>query len=87
MLRFINLYLFLVLRDDFRLQPADTRSAAGDTALLECAPPRGTPDPIVAWKKNGQLLELEDNDRYVNTYICLLVFKNKFCVMIIHFFI
>lgn len=53
-----------MLREDFRLEPADTRAAAGDTALLECAPPRGTPEPTVLWKKNGQLLDFEENSRY-----------------------
>jgi hypothetical protein len=59
----IVFFLFVVLREDFRLEPADTRAAAGDTALLECAPPRGAPDPTVSWKKNGQLLDVDESSR------------------------
>ncbi|XP_037886282.1 uncharacterized protein LOC119635525 isoform X2 [Glossina fuscipes] len=52
-----------VLRDDFRLEPQNTRIAQGDTALLECAAPRGIPEPAVLWKKNGQILDLESSKR------------------------
>ncbi|XP_055856446.1 protein sax-3 [Episyrphus balteatus] len=52
-----------VLRDEFRLEPQNTRIAQGETALLECAAPRGIPEPIVTWKKGGQKLELDGNKR------------------------
>ncbi|CAD7086145.1 unnamed protein product [Hermetia illucens] len=52
-----------VLREDFRLEPQNTRVAQGDTALLECAPPKGIPEPVVSWRKNGQKLELEGSKR------------------------
>lgn len=52
-----------VLRDDFRLDPQNTRVAQGDTALLECAPPRGTPEPVITWRKNGQKLDTDNSKR------------------------
>ncbi|KAH8293237.1 hypothetical protein KR018_000965, partial [Drosophila ironensis] len=52
-----------VLRDEFRLEPQNTRIAQGDTALLECAAPRGIPEPTVTWKKGGQKLDLEGSKR------------------------
>ncbi|XP_034668091.1 uncharacterized protein LOC117901452 isoform X3 [Drosophila subobscura] len=52
-----------VLRDEFRLEPQNTRIAQGDTALLECAAPRGIPEPAVTWKKGGQKLDLEGSKR------------------------
>ncbi|XP_055917180.1 roundabout homolog 2 [Eupeodes corollae] len=52
-----------VLRDEFRLEPQNTRIAQGETALLECAAPRGIPEPIVTWKKGGQKLDLDGNKR------------------------
>ncbi|XP_034474664.1 roundabout homolog 2 isoform X1 [Drosophila innubila] len=52
-----------VLRDEFRLEPQNTRIAQGETALLECAPPRGIPEPTVTWKKGGQKLDLEGSKR------------------------
>lgn len=54
---------FSVFREEFRLEPQDTRVAQGETALLECGPPKGTPEPVVSWRKNGQKLELENTKR------------------------
>jgi roundabout, axon guidance receptor 2 len=52
-----------VLRDEFRLDPQNTRVAQGETAMLECGPPKGSPEPIVSWRKNGQTMDLANSKR------------------------
>uniref|UniRef100_A0A182TVP8 Ig-like domain-containing protein n=1 Tax=Anopheles melas TaxID=34690 RepID=A0A182TVP8_9DIPT len=52
-----------VLREEFRLEPQNTRVAQGETVLLECGPPRGSPEPTVFWRKNGQTLDLTNSKR------------------------
>uniref|UniRef100_T1JDC0 Roundabout n=1 Tax=Strigamia maritima TaxID=126957 RepID=T1JDC0_STRMM len=61
-----------VLRDDFRLSPKNLHVSVGDTAILECVPPRGHPEPSVKWKKNNDLLvfpinrmQIEENGNLV----------------------
>lgn len=56
--------LFSVLREDFRISPHNTRAAQGETALLECGPPKGHPEPVVFWKKNGHVIDLDKNKRF-----------------------
>lgn len=56
-------WYFQVLREEFRMEPSSVRVAQGETALLECGPPKGHPEPTVYWKKNGQPLDLDNTKR------------------------
>ncbi|CAG7716251.1 unnamed protein product, partial [Allacma fusca] len=49
------------LRDEFRSSPQNTWVAQGETAVLECEPPRGNPEPKVSWKKNGHPIDVKAN--------------------------
>lgn len=53
----------IVLRDEFRLEPQNTRASQGETILLECSPPKGIPEPTVQWKKNNQILDVQASKR------------------------
>nr|CAI5851624.1 unnamed protein product [Callosobruchus analis] len=48
-----------VLREDFRLEPQSARVSAGEDAILECQPPKGSPEPRVIWRKDGKPLLVE----------------------------
>ncbi|TKS80767.1 Roundabout -like protein 1 [Collichthys lucidus] len=53
----------MILRDDFRQNPADVIVAAGEPAVLECQPPRGHPEPTISWKKDG--INIDDRDERI----------------------
>ncbi|XP_065157877.1 roundabout homolog 1-like isoform X1 [Atheta coriaria] len=55
-----------VLKDDFRLEPQNARIAAGEDVVLECGPPKGTPEPTVTWRKDGHTLEIEGRLKLVD---------------------
>ncbi|BES96070.1 Roundabout, axon guidance receptor, homolog [Nesidiocoris tenuis] len=52
-----------LLREEFRQEPQNLRVAQGETALLECGPPRGHPEPTVIWKRNGHVIDFDSNKR------------------------
>ncbi|XP_026313598.1 roundabout homolog 3-like [Hyposmocoma kahamanoa] len=52
--------IIAVLRDEFRTEPRDVKVASGESASLECLPPKGVPDPSVHWTKDGHSLDVEE---------------------------
>lgn len=60
-----------VLRDDFRLEPQNTKASIGETVMMECGPPRGSPEPNVAWRKNGQILDMAGSKRYASGHCAM----------------
>ncbi|XP_040287055.1 roundabout homolog 4 isoform X1 [Bufo bufo] len=52
-----------VLKDEFRQEPLDKVVIAGRPLVIDCSPPKGYPEPVVTWRKNGALL-YRNNTRY-----------------------
>ncbi|XP_070551340.1 roundabout homolog 1-like isoform X4 [Ptychodera flava] len=49
-----------ILKEEFREEPTDVVAATGDSAMLNCLPPRGYPEPTASWEKDGNLIEPSD---------------------------
>ena len=75
-----------MIRDDFRMIPKNNDVAVGDTAILECRGPKGSPEPRIKWKKGNEMihphgrLQIQENGNLViqdarkddsGTYICV----------------
>jgi len=45
------------------MTPENARVAEGDTAMLQCSPPQGSPPPVVTWTKDGEQLDPAVNHR------------------------
>ncbi|KAG8568224.1 hypothetical protein GDO81_013928 [Engystomops pustulosus] len=52
-----------VLKEEFRQEPLDKVVIAGRPLVIDCSPPKGHPEPLVTWRKNGVLLD-RNNSRY-----------------------
>ncbi|XP_075046494.1 roundabout homolog 4 isoform X2 [Mixophyes fleayi] len=46
-----------VLKEEFRHEPSDKVAATGKQLVIECSPPKGHPEPVVTWKKDGVALD------------------------------
>lgn len=68
MSKFLIELFFSVLRDEFRFEPQSNQVAAGEDIVLECSPPKGTPEPQVFWRKDGQTLPVEGRLKLVDGY-------------------
>ena len=46
--------------------PENTRVALGETAVFECIPPRGHPEPVVSWAHNERHVDLHGGRFHLN---------------------
>lgn len=48
--------------------PENTRVTVGETAMFECMPPRGHPEPVVSWTHNEHRVDLSGGRFKQNGY-------------------
>ena len=51
--------IHLVLKSDFKEEPKDQTVFDGDQVVLKCSPPKGRPEPVMSWLKDGVELKLD----------------------------
>ncbi|XP_074603419.1 uncharacterized protein LOC141856961 [Brevipalpus obovatus] len=54
---------FAFFREEFRSTPVSQNIISGELLILNCTPPRGYPEPKIAWKKDGRLLDPSQDSR------------------------
>ena len=59
---FFTLLYSIAIRDDFRILPKNVFANVGEMAIMECSPPRGYPEPTIRWRKDDQLLSINNNN-------------------------
>lgn len=65
-----------MLRDDFRINPHAIQALIGSRVTLECAPPKGFPEPIVVWVKDERELDTQESIKYHLTPEGNLIIEN-----------
>lgn len=50
--------LVTYLKDDFRAIPKSRQINSGSAIVMDCTAPRGSPEPLIWWEKNGMPLKL-----------------------------
>ncbi|XP_025047907.1 roundabout homolog 4 isoform X4 [Alligator sinensis] len=71
-----SLYI-AALQDDFQLHPSDLVVAVGEQVRLQCAPPRGHPEPTVSWKKDGVPINQESSHHEISSGRLLVAHAQK----------
>ena len=55
-----------VLKDDFRESPKSRQVNSGSSVSMECKAPRGSPEPLIWWEKNGLPLPPQPHHHHVH---------------------
>ena len=51
------------MASEFRIAPVDTDVKKGSKLVLECSAPKGHPEPVIKWKKDGENIAVTSNSR------------------------
>jgi hypothetical protein len=64
------------LKDDFRDVPKSRQVNAGIKIMMDCRAPRGSPEPIISWEKNGVRLNLPIEQQQTSLLAPYTLFSN-----------